>query len=43
VDRDGASAFLARCERLAASHGERFAPPVLLRSMAASGKKFYGS
>ena len=43
VDRDGAAAFLARCERLAAGHGERFAPPALLRSMAASGKKFYGS
>jgi len=42
VDKDGAAAFLARCERLAASHGERFAPPALLRTMAASGKKFYG-
>jgi 3-hydroxyacyl-CoA dehydrogenase / enoyl-CoA hydratase / 3-hydroxybutyryl-CoA epimerase len=43
VDKHGAAAFLARCERLAASHGERFAPPSLLRSMAQSGKKFYGS
>ncbi|MYN10095.1 3-hydroxyacyl-CoA dehydrogenase NAD-binding domain-containing protein [Pseudoduganella aquatica] len=43
VDRDGAAAFLARCERLAASHGERFAPPALLRAMAQSGKTFYGA
>ncbi|KQW90155.1 3-hydroxyacyl-CoA dehydrogenase [Massilia sp. Root418] len=43
VDREGAAAFLARCERLAAVHGERFAPPALLRAMAASGKKFYSS
>ncbi|KQV79083.1 3-hydroxyacyl-CoA dehydrogenase [Massilia sp. Root351] len=42
VDKDGTAAFLARCERLAARHGERFAPPALLCSMAASGKKFYG-
>ena len=42
VDKDGTAAFLARCERLAASHGERFAAPALLRAMAASGKKFYG-
>jgi 3-hydroxyacyl-CoA dehydrogenase/enoyl-CoA hydratase/3-hydroxybutyryl-CoA epimerase len=34
VDREGAAAFLARCERLAATHGERYAPPALLRRMA---------
>lgn len=43
LDRDGAAAFLARCERLAACHGARYAPPALLRTMAQSGKKFYGS
>jgi len=42
VDRDGAAAFLARCERLAAIHGERYAPPALLRAMARAGKTFYG-
>jgi 3-hydroxyacyl-CoA dehydrogenase/enoyl-CoA hydratase/3-hydroxybutyryl-CoA epimerase len=42
VDRDSAAAFLARCERLAASHGERYAPPALLRAMAQAGKTFYG-
>jgi 3-hydroxyacyl-CoA dehydrogenase/enoyl-CoA hydratase/3-hydroxybutyryl-CoA epimerase len=43
VDRDGVAVFLARCERLAAAHGERFAPPALLRSMAQAGRSFYGA
>ena len=29
-------------ERLAARHGDRFAPPALLREMAERGESFYG-
>ena len=41
VDGKGAAAYAVLCERLAASHGARFAPPALLRAMAAGGKTFY--
>ncbi|MES2148962.1 MAG: 3-hydroxyacyl-CoA dehydrogenase NAD-binding domain-containing protein [Pseudomonadota bacterium] len=37
----GIAAFIARCQRLAEQHGERFAPPGLLGEMAASGSTFY--
>jgi 3-hydroxyacyl-CoA dehydrogenase / enoyl-CoA hydratase / 3-hydroxybutyryl-CoA epimerase len=30
------------CDGLAASEGDRFAPPALLREMAAKGESFYG-
>jgi 3-hydroxyacyl-CoA dehydrogenase/enoyl-CoA hydratase/3-hydroxybutyryl-CoA epimerase len=43
VDTHGAATVLARAEALAAVHGERFAPPALLRSMAAEGRTFYPS
>ena len=41
VDNEGAAAFLLRCERLAASCGKRFAPPALLRGMAAQAARFH--
>ncbi|HZB91546.1 MAG TPA: 3-hydroxyacyl-CoA dehydrogenase NAD-binding domain-containing protein [Stellaceae bacterium] len=37
----GLERFAAACEALAQRHGERFAPPALLREMAAAGKSFY--
>ena len=42
IDFMGAAEFLARAERLAAKHGTRFAPPTLLKEMAANGETFYG-
>jgi 3-hydroxyacyl-CoA dehydrogenase/enoyl-CoA hydratase/3-hydroxybutyryl-CoA epimerase len=37
----GVKAFAAQCEQLAGRHGERFAPPQLLRDMAGRGDEFY--
>lgn len=42
MDTLGIDKVVAECDRLAASHGERFAPPQLLRDMARSGQTFYG-
>jgi len=42
IDQVGVAAFVAECDRLAAEHGPRFAPPKLLRDMAAEGRGFYG-
>ncbi|HEX8665559.1 MAG TPA: 3-hydroxyacyl-CoA dehydrogenase NAD-binding domain-containing protein [Beijerinckiaceae bacterium] len=42
IDFMGAKAFLALCERLQAKHGDRFAPPKIVRDMAATGGTFYG-
>ncbi|MCB1519165.1 MAG: 3-hydroxyacyl-CoA dehydrogenase, partial [Hyphomicrobiaceae bacterium] len=42
IDTMGAKRFLAECERLEAAHGERYAPPALLRDIAAKGETFYG-
>jgi 3-hydroxyacyl-CoA dehydrogenase / enoyl-CoA hydratase / 3-hydroxybutyryl-CoA epimerase len=39
----GLDRFIADCDRLAQRHGERFAPPKLLRDLAASGKSFYAA
>lgn len=39
----GLPAFVADCERLAQAHGGRFAPPRLLREMAARGESFYAA
>jgi 3-hydroxyacyl-CoA dehydrogenase / enoyl-CoA hydratase / 3-hydroxybutyryl-CoA epimerase len=39
----GAARFVAECDRLAQRHGKRFAPPKLLRDMAASGRDFYAA
>jgi 3-hydroxyacyl-CoA dehydrogenase/enoyl-CoA hydratase/3-hydroxybutyryl-CoA epimerase len=42
IDFMGPARFVERLERLAATHGPRFAPNALLRDLAASGESFYG-
>ena len=42
IDCMGTKDFVALCDRLAAKYGNRFAPPALLRDMAAKGETFYG-
>ncbi len=42
IDFMGTKDFVALCDRLAAKYGNRFAPPALLRDMAAKGETFYG-
>ncbi len=42
IDSVGVAAFVAECDRLAQAYGPRFAPPQLLRDMAAQGEGFYG-
>jgi 3-hydroxyacyl-CoA dehydrogenase/enoyl-CoA hydratase/3-hydroxybutyryl-CoA epimerase len=42
IDTMGTKAFVALCDKLAAKHGPRFAPPKLLREMAEKGDTFYG-
>jgi 3-hydroxyacyl-CoA dehydrogenase/enoyl-CoA hydratase/3-hydroxybutyryl-CoA epimerase len=42
IDAVGLDAFVRECDRLAQQYGERFAPPKLLRDMAARGESFYG-
>ena len=42
LDMLGAEYAAARCDALAASHGDRFACPDLLRDMASKGQSFYG-
>jgi 3-hydroxyacyl-CoA dehydrogenase / enoyl-CoA hydratase / 3-hydroxybutyryl-CoA epimerase len=37
----GVKPFVAECDRLAKAHGPRFAPPKLLRDMAAANRAFY--
>jgi 3-hydroxyacyl-CoA dehydrogenase/enoyl-CoA hydratase/3-hydroxybutyryl-CoA epimerase len=39
----GAARFVAECDRLAQRYGKRFAPPKLLRDMAAAGRAFYAA
>ncbi|WP_433868381.1 3-hydroxyacyl-CoA dehydrogenase NAD-binding domain-containing protein [Ralstonia wenshanensis] len=41
IHRVGVGAFVQLCDRLAAEHGRRFAPPALLRDMADKGIAFY--
>ncbi|MCB9662251.1 MAG: enoyl-CoA hydratase/isomerase family protein [Sandaracinaceae bacterium] len=41
IDNYGVARFVADADALAAEYGERFAPPQLLRTMAAEGKTFY--
>ena len=41
IDTVGVPEFVARCDRMAADYGKRFAPNKLLRDMAANGKTFY--
>jgi 3-hydroxyacyl-CoA dehydrogenase/enoyl-CoA hydratase/3-hydroxybutyryl-CoA epimerase len=42
IDRMGSKAFVDLCDRLTKKYGDRFAPPQLLRDMAAKGETFYG-
>jgi 3-hydroxyacyl-CoA dehydrogenase/enoyl-CoA hydratase/3-hydroxybutyryl-CoA epimerase len=42
MDTVGIANVVAILDRLAETHGERFAPPQLLRDMAAAGETFYG-
>jgi 3-hydroxyacyl-CoA dehydrogenase/enoyl-CoA hydratase/3-hydroxybutyryl-CoA epimerase len=42
IDFMGVKTFVALCDRLAEKHGDRFAPPKLLRDMAEKGETFYG-
>jgi 3-hydroxyacyl-CoA dehydrogenase/enoyl-CoA hydratase/3-hydroxybutyryl-CoA epimerase len=42
IDGMGTNAFVALCDALTAKYGPRFAPPPLLREMAAKGETFYG-
>ncbi len=42
IDGVGVAGFVATCDRLTAAYGDRFAPPQLLRDMAARGDSFYG-
>ena len=37
----GLARFIAECEQLSARHGDRFAPPQLLKDMLAKGEVFY--
>lgn len=41
IETVGIAKFIAECDRLEKAHGERFAPPQLLRNMAAEGGSFY--
>jgi 3-hydroxyacyl-CoA dehydrogenase/enoyl-CoA hydratase/3-hydroxybutyryl-CoA epimerase len=41
IDRRGVAAFVAEMDEIAKEQGERFAPPELLRRMAAEGKTFF--
>ncbi|MGE0666441.1 MAG: 3-hydroxyacyl-CoA dehydrogenase NAD-binding domain-containing protein [Sphingomonadales bacterium] len=43
IDAVGVDAFVRECDRLAQQYGARFAPPKLLRDMAANGESFYGA
>ncbi|SDK98488.1 3-hydroxyacyl-CoA dehydrogenase NAD-binding domain-containing protein [Paracoccus chinensis] len=42
LDMLGAERAVELADKLAAEHGDRFAPPKLLRDMAARGESFYG-
>jgi len=39
----GVPTFVSECDRLAQAYGPRFAPPKLLRDMAAAGESFYAA
>ncbi len=41
IDSIGLKRFVETCDRLAATYGERFTPPALLRDLAAKGDTFY--
>jgi 3-hydroxyacyl-CoA dehydrogenase/enoyl-CoA hydratase/3-hydroxybutyryl-CoA epimerase len=41
IDSVGVAAFVQTCDRLTQAYGDRFAPPQLLRDMAAKNDTFY--
>jgi 3-hydroxyacyl-CoA dehydrogenase/enoyl-CoA hydratase/3-hydroxybutyryl-CoA epimerase len=41
MDNYGIKAFVEEADGLAKEHGARFAPPKMLREMAAAGRTFY--
>ena len=41
IDTVGVAKFVEECDRLAQKYGARFAPPQLLRDMAAKGETFH--
>jgi 3-hydroxyacyl-CoA dehydrogenase / enoyl-CoA hydratase / 3-hydroxybutyryl-CoA epimerase len=41
IDTVGVAKFVAECDAFAKKYGDRFAPPKLLRDMAAKGEAFY--
>jgi 3-hydroxyacyl-CoA dehydrogenase/enoyl-CoA hydratase/3-hydroxybutyryl-CoA epimerase len=43
IDGRGAESFVRDCDTLAQKYGERFAPPPLLRDMAAKGERFHAA
>ncbi|WP_374600513.1 3-hydroxyacyl-CoA dehydrogenase NAD-binding domain-containing protein [Brevundimonas sp.] len=43
IDQIGLKAFVEQADKYAAQYGDRFAPPQLLRDMAARGETFYGN
>jgi 3-hydroxyacyl-CoA dehydrogenase / enoyl-CoA hydratase / 3-hydroxybutyryl-CoA epimerase len=43
IEQVGVARFSDECDALAAAHGERFAPPDMLRRMAAHGETFYAA
>ena len=42
IEQYGLKAFVEQADAYAAKYGDRFAPPQLLRDMAAKGETFYG-
>jgi len=42
IDQTGVAKFVETCDRLAATYGDRFKVPQLLRDMAGKGETFYG-
>ncbi|WAC49389.1 3-hydroxyacyl-CoA dehydrogenase NAD-binding domain-containing protein [Asticcacaulis sp. SL142] len=42
IDSIGTASFVAELDRMTGLYGDRFAPPQLLRDMAAKGETFYG-
>ncbi len=43
IETVGLAEFVKECDRMAQAYGPRFAPPQLLRDMAAKGETFYGN
>jgi 3-hydroxyacyl-CoA dehydrogenase/enoyl-CoA hydratase/3-hydroxybutyryl-CoA epimerase len=43
MDTLGLASVVQTLDRLTQTHGERFAPPQLLRDMAAKNETFYGN